>query len=166
MKTHHKITYRNVLESDRSFLLALYASTREDVRNFATHMSKNQQDDFINMQFELQDHHYKKYYPEAKFLVIQNYKKKIGRLYVDEANAEVCIIDITIDPNYRSKGIGLKIMSSIISDAEEKNKTVSIHVAKNNKAINLYNRLGFEIVEDTSVYHRMVKYPENQLQLR
>lgn len=151
----HKISFRPVSERDKSFLLDLYSSTRDDVRLYRHQLLDSEKDAFIRMQFEAQDRHYKKYYPDADFLIIQSHKKDIGRLYLEEWTSEIRIIDITISPAHRSKGIGRTIMSDVIGKAEAKGKAVSIHVAKNNRAMHLYEQLGFEVTGGTEVYHLM-----------
>jgi len=159
MSHDESISFRNVEQGDRLFLLQLYSSTRVDIRTYASHMSIEEQEIFIEMQFNAQDRHYKKHYPDAEFLIIKWKKKDVGRFYVEEWPSQFRIIDITIDPEYRGRGIGQKVMSLIMAKAEAKDKSTSIHVDKENKAINLYKRLGFVIDGGTEIYHLMTTHP-------
>ena len=149
------ITFRKAQAEDREFLLGLYSSTREDIWNNDIRMSDDEKKEFVFMQFHLQDTHYKKYYHDAEFLIIVLNNKDIGRLYLLEMDEEFRVVDITIDPSFRSKGIGNKVMTRIIDKAVRQNKAVSIHVEKNNRALHLYHRLGFQIEGGTEVYHLM-----------
>lgn len=143
------------MEADRPFLLRLYGSTREDIHLYGFNMSESEKASLIAMQFEAQDLHYKKYYSNADFLIIQESNEDVGRLYIEEWPKEIRIIDITIAPEHRGRGLGKQIMASIIKKAKKKGLQVSIHVAKNNRALNLYNRLGFEKTGGTDIYHLM-----------
>ena len=164
MKTgkNSKISYRTVEGKDRPFLLHLYAGTRYDVHEHMINVTPEQKDEFIRMQFEAQDAHYQKHYPDAQFLIIQHRKKDVGRLYMEEWPSQIRVMDITIDDSYRGKGIGETVMLEVIKKAEKKGKSTSIHVAKDNRALNLYHRLGFEIDGGTDVYHLMVKRVTDQ----
>ena len=159
------ISYRTVKESDREFLFRLFESTRDDIRKHATKLSYVEQTELIRMQFQAQDKHYKKFYPDAEFLIIKSRNKDIGRLYIEEWPSQIRIIDITIDPKFRGKGLGGQIMADIIRKSESKGKATSIHVAKDNRALNLYNRLGFEIDGGTEVYHLMVRPANSQMEV-
>ena len=58
-----------------------------------------------------------------------------GRLYLWEMNGEIWIIDISLLPEFRGKGIGRKILTEIIEKSRKKNKTVALHVAFGNPEI-------------------------------
>ena len=156
VKNH--LSFRPVAENDRPFLLFLYRSVRDDLDVMSGKMEEAQIDVFVQQQFDLQDHHYKKYYPNAAFKVICYRKKDCGRLYINEEPDEIQILDITFDPKYRGRGFGGIIMTDIIDEAKTKNKNVNIYVKKDNRAMNLYNRLGFQITEEGPIYNQMKKY--------
>ena len=64
----------------------------------------------------------------------------------------VLLDEIFLDENYRNKGIG----SSIISKIFKTNNIVYLWVYKDNiKAINLYKKLGFNLVEETETRYYM-----------
>ena len=130
MSGDNGISFRKVLKSDYDFLFELYESTRTDVKLYGAHLTREQQTAFIQSQFNLQDVHYKKFNPEADFLVVMLDGKDVGRLYVEELNKNVSIIEFTLHTSVRSKGIGSKIISDIIQSAHKKNKEVFICAAK------------------------------------
>ncbi|MBW4512743.1 MAG: GNAT family N-acetyltransferase [Scytonematopsis contorta HA4267-MV1] len=51
-------------------------------------------------------------------------------------------------PEYQCLGIGTQLIQSVISQAKSLNKPVVLHVLKINPAKSLYERLGFETVEE------------------
>ena len=58
---------------------------------------------------------------------------------------------------YQNQGIGTKLIQEILSKAEKSKKLVYLRVLKtNNKAQNLYKRLGFLIEEQTETHIIMI----------
>ncbi len=148
------ISLRPEQQGDESFLLKLYASTRAAEMQLVP-WNDAQKEAFLRSQFALQVHHYRKYYPEAAFLIIERDAQPIGRLYVDSSGPCVLVIDIAILPEHRSAGIGGRLMEDVLSSAATECKTVQIHVETSNRARKLYERLGFRQIEDKGVYFLM-----------
>ena len=63
---------------------------------------------------------------------------------------------IEIHPKFQSRGVGSRIVQGILDEPLEKNKSVNLFVFKVNPARNLYERLGFRIVEETETHYRMI----------
>ena len=139
-----------------AFLEALYASTRHDELAL-THWSEDERRTFLAEQFKAQHAHYMTHYPDADWLVIIHQRERIGRLYLERWPTQHRIIDIALTPKERGNGFGAAILNDLIDEASEAGKTVSIHVEKNNPAMRLYERLGFEAREDKGVYDLMVR---------
>jgi len=145
------VRLRPVTPDDRAFLLAVYGSTRTDELAL-TDWSEPQKAAFIQQQFSAQDHHYRKYYPNAEFSVIEFNGQSVGRLYVDRWEREIRIMDMAILPGYRNAGIGSRLLGQLQSEAGAAGKTLSIHVERMNPALRLYERLGFRPAADKGVY--------------
>lgn len=158
-----KIQYTPIrLPTDLDFLRKLYISTRWEEVAVLVDWTEEEKLKFLSDQFSFQHAHYMETYSSAEFLVIRQGKHAIGRLYKDYREAEIRIIDIALLPEYRGKGIGGKIMESILAEAKRKNKAVRIHVEHNNPAMKLYKRLGFSKIGDTGVYFFMEWKTENK----
>lgn len=148
-------TLRPETEDDIPSLLAIYASTRADEMALVP-WTTEQKDEFVRMQFLCQRKHYRENYDGATFDIIQLDGRSAGRLYVFRGPTEIRIIDISILPEYRGKGIGQELLSRILTEARQHRLVVSIHVERNNRALRLYERLGFRpIDEEGPVYLRM-----------
>jgi ribosomal protein S18 acetylase RimI-like enzyme len=52
------------------------------------------------------------------------------------------------------------LIKDLLTEAERAGKPVSLHVAKDNRARRLYERLGFETLEDTGIYFKMESRPQ------
>ena len=148
------IAYRPAREDELDFLGAVYASTRTEEIAQAGWPPEMEQA-FLKQQHEAQHAHYANVYPEAERLVIERAGERIGRLYLQEWEGNVRIVDIALLPAFRGGGVGEAIVRDIGEDARARGKKVSIHVEIFNPARRLYERLGFVPVEDKGVYQLM-----------
>ncbi len=145
--------------NDLNFLRELYASTRRE-EMAPSGWPQEQIEAFLLQQFEAQHTFYVENFASTDFdLILSEKKEPIGRLYLDERDEEFRIIDIALLPEARGKGIGGKILQSILDRAFEAGKAVRIHVEQFNPAMKLYLRLGFKLVEEQGVYHLMEALP-------
>jgi ribosomal protein S18 acetylase RimI-like enzyme len=55
-------------------------------------------------------------------------------------------------PAYRGQGIGSSLLDALLAEGQQAQKPVTIHVEKQNRALHLYERLGFERIADRGVY--------------
>jgi len=152
------IALRPVCEEDTELLYAIYAGTRsEEVAQSG--WTPEQQAEFLRMQFQAQDAHYRKHYPGAAFQVVLQSGVPAGRLYVARWAQEIRIMDIALLPEYRGRGIGTKLLGDLIEEAAAAGKSLTIHVERFNRALSLYERLGFRPVEDKGVYYLLSRDP-------
>ena len=75
-----------------------------------------------------------------------------GRLYVHRGPSDIRIMDIALAPAFRGRGIGTGLLRTLIVEAEESGRKLSIHVETNNPARRLYERLGFRPAGEHGVY--------------
>lgn len=148
------ISLRPLQELDLPFLYRVYASTRKEELS-AVPWSAEQKADFLRMQFEAQHAYYQEQFPAASYDIVVVIGKLAGRLYVDRRRDEIRIIDIALLPEYRGQGTGSKLLQGILQEARSQGVPVRIHVESNNPAMNLYQRLGFRMIEEQGVYHLM-----------
>jgi ribosomal protein S18 acetylase RimI-like enzyme len=145
------VSLRPITPEDESFLAGVYASTRAD-ELAVTGWSEEDKAVFCRRQFDAQAAHYRENYPGALFQVIERDGVSIGRLYVAHWEREIRIVDISLLPEARGTGIGTKLLRDLQEEARLPGKTLTIHVERFNRALQLYHRLGFEQVEDKGVY--------------
>ena len=144
-------TLRAAEPADLPFLQAVYASTRAE-ELAQTNWTTEQKAAFCQHQFAAQDAHYRAHYPTAQFLVVEQAGERVGRLYVDHWEREIRIMDISLLPEFRGTGTGSWLLRHLQDQARRENKALSIHVEKFNRALGLYERLGFHPKEDKGVY--------------
>ena|SRR5688572_25792764 len=145
------VTYRQFTDDDLAFVSDLYASTRrEEVA--MTGWPADMQANFLAQQAAAQHSHYTIHFADAEWLIIERDGRAIGRLYLRETAGDLHIIDISLLPDSRGQGLGGAILADILDLARDRGDAVTIHVERNNPARSLYARLGFEPVEEGSVY--------------
>jgi ribosomal protein S18 acetylase RimI-like enzyme len=145
------LTLRPITPADDSFLARVYASTRAEELAI-TGWSEEQKAAFCRMQFDAQTTDYQRNNPDASFLIIERAGIAIGRLYVARQEKEIRVIDIALLPESRGSGIGTKLLRDLQEEARTAGKSLTIHVERFNRALHLYERLGFRKVEDQGVY--------------
>lgn len=145
------VLLRPATDADLSFLLRLYASTRAE-ELAAVDWPAEQRDAFVRQQFEAQHAWYREQYVGASFDVVEVEGEPVGRLYVARWERAVRIVDVSLLPEWRGRGIGSRLLGALLAEADAVGKPVSIHVERFNPALRLYDRLGFALSEDKGVY--------------
>src|SRR4051812_14838351 len=140
------VSLRPATGDDYEFLARVYASTRE-AELAPVPWSDEQKRAFLAQQFAAQTSHYAAQYAGASFDVVLVDGDPAGRLIVRRDDAAVHIVDIALLPEHRSRGIGTGLLRSLADEADRRAVALSIYVEINNPALRLYQRLGFEAVQ-------------------
>lgn len=150
---------RPATDSDRPFLLRVYAGTREPELE-ASGLPREQWGAFVEHQFAAQSHHYESY-EHTSYDVVLVGGEPAGRLIVARWPQELRIVDIALLPEHRGRGVGGTLMRKLIDEADERGVKASIHVERFNPAQRLYLRLGFRpVAEAGGVYLLLERPPE------
>jgi ribosomal protein S18 acetylase RimI-like enzyme len=76
------------------------------------------------------------------------YKQSIGYIKFKENEKAFNIIQFQISPEHQGQGYGRLVLDEIESKAHKKGKRLSLKVLKANPAKRLYERFGFQIVDE------------------
>jgi GNAT superfamily N-acetyltransferase len=150
-----RVTFRHVQESDAPFLCALYASTRYEEMKLVP-WSDEEKQRFLEWQFAAQTKHYFDAYDDAGFVVVELDGLPIGRLYVYRSEKDIEVVDISLVPELRGKGLGRQLLQELIDEAVQSGRRVVIYVEQFNPARHLYDRLGFRHIDTVGVYDHMI----------
>ncbi len=91
--------------------------------------------------------------PDDVGLIACNDETPVGAIWIRRIKAYGFVDDDTPElsiamlPEYRGKGIGTKLMDELFSLLQTRYAALSLSVSKENPAVRLYERLGFEIVK-------------------
>jgi ribosomal protein S18 acetylase RimI-like enzyme len=80
----------------------------------------------------------------------------VGVFKVLPEDDEVVLSQIYILPQYQNRGIGTKLIQSLLKSAHAEGKPVSLRALKVNPVHRLYERLGFELVKEDETYYYMI----------
>ena len=158
--TNGTLELRPVQPSDRDFLLTLYGEIR-GAEMAMVPWTEAQKNAFVLQQFDAQHAWWTTQYPTARFDLVLLDGCPVGRLYVDEWEQEIRVIDVALVARARGRGLGSRLLRAVFRQADEAGKPVSIHVEQFNPARRLYERLGFNYRDGgAGVYLKMVREPE------
>jgi ribosomal protein S18 acetylase RimI-like enzyme len=143
------------------FLFGVYAGTREE-ELAVLDWDDQRKEDFLRFQFNAQHKYYQENYPGALFQVILKDGAPVGRLYLHRRADEIRIMDIAVLREHRRLGIGTHLLGEVLAEGRQTGKRVSIHVERNNPALELYNRLGFKMSADRGVYWFLEWKPDGE----
>ena len=132
-----KLEFREATERDKQFLLKLRNATmNEHISTAGLELDQENHIERINYHFE-----------SAK--IIENMNRPIGLLKVVKEGTVWYIVQIQLETDFQGKGLGRKIIQSIITEAKENDVKVKLSVFKTNPALKLYLSLGFTTYLET-----------------
>lgn len=81
--------------------------------------------------------------------------ESIGCICALEREHELRIVRVFILPEYQGQGIGTRIVEDLLSSARQRGVPTRLRVLKVNPARRLYERLGFDIIDETDTHYEM-----------
>ncbi|RJE87685.1 GNAT family N-acetyltransferase [Paenibacillus sp. 1011MAR3C5] len=142
-------------QEDQSFQYEVYASTRlEEMRLMGWDIA--QQDTFLRMQFMMQQRSYAARYPNEAYQLILYDGVEVGHLLVSREDNAIRLVDVAILPHYRNNGIGTFVINNLMQEALATGRSTMLHVVRSNRAIKLYERLGFTKSAENEMYIEMI----------
>jgi ribosomal protein S18 acetylase RimI-like enzyme len=162
---------RPVEPKDRAFLLALYHSVRAPDL-IGCRLSRAQEEAFVAEQFRLQHAHYQRAHPTADYWVVERLRptgrpEPIGRLSLDRSMGEWRLLDLSLVPRARGRGVGTALLRWVQGDAVAAGAdAVDLHVEVTNTAASrLYLRLGFRRSPSRFASHDFLRWTPPELRL-
>lgn len=152
------VSLRPITDDDQHFLFQLYTSTRTGEKELVG-WEDEPWEVFLRMQFNIQHSQYMQNYEHPTFDIVMLGSTPVGRLYVNRGANEIRIVDISVLPEYRGRGIGAGLLSIIFLEGDDRGVPVTLHVERNNRALALYQRLGFRVEGDRGVSWFMERSP-------
>ena len=137
-----QVTLRDAMPEDRQFLASLYCDTRRGEVS-AWGWPAEQEEAFLNMQFEAQYRSYGTAFPRACDQIVCMEGNAIGRMLLSDSAEERRLIDIALLAAYRNRGIGTGLLRCLLRDCEMQHCSLHLQTLQGNPAARLYERLGF-----------------------
>jgi GNAT superfamily N-acetyltransferase len=148
------ISTRPVKPDDEKLLLHVFKSSRgDDLRGLGWDESRI--DGFLEMQYEAQRKFYESDYGDATDEVILSDGKPVGRLIVELREHEIRCVDLALLPEYRGRGVGTLLLRKLQEQATAANQPLRLQLIRFNRAVRLFERLGFVRISETGTHFQM-----------
>jgi GNAT superfamily N-acetyltransferase len=152
------LAVRRINDGDLGFLDDLYASTRaEEIAASGWPLEAQRQ--FLAQQFRFQHQYYQAHHAGADFLLLLRQGAPVGRLYWRAREQDATLVDISLVPPQRGRGLGTALLGLLVAHADLEGWPIDLHVEPANPARRLYERLGFAATHTHGVYLRMLRTP-------
>jgi GNAT superfamily N-acetyltransferase len=152
------IAFRPVTNADEEFLLELYKSSRgDDLRGLG--WDEDRISEFLTLQHEAQQHFYQTDNQDAVDEMILIDDQPAGRLIVERREKEIRCIDLSLLPAYRNAGLGTLLVGKLQAEARQSKRPLRLQVIRFNRAVNLFERLGFVRSSETGTHFQMEWQP-------
>ncbi|MGN6129426.1 MAG: GNAT family N-acetyltransferase [Nocardioidaceae bacterium] len=136
---------RPATDDDEQFLFDVFTTTwAEEVAalpnpNLAAHV--------LRIQHTAQERRFEARYGDYDRFVIVHDGRRAGRFYAQSTPTMVHAIDMTLLPEFRSQGIGSRIVGDLLAMTARNGQSVTLRVPRRNtRAIALYEASGFRLV--------------------
>jgi len=111
---------------------------------------------FLAMQFRLQQQGYASRFPTGTVRTIEYAGEPAGKLHSAAEGDSLVLVDISLLPEYRNRGIGTEAIRLLQREAAERSfRKVLLTVRADNPAFRLYGKLGFVPVGQAPLDIRM-----------
>ena len=87
--------------------------------------------------------------------IIELNGKRVGMMKVVKYPSYQELVQIQFSPSHQNQGLGTRLLKQMIDAAERADKAIALSVLKVNPAKRLYERLGFEVIEEVTHSYRM-----------
>lgn len=137
------VNFRQAQESDLDFLIDLRKVTMNNhLKKVSGAIDDKSHIDRIMYRFDA-----------AKIVLVDGIKAGLLKSHYDETGW--VIVQVQISPKYQGKGIGSKMVNSVLEQAAIDECVVTLSVLKGNPAKELYSRLGFEVISESEAEYTM-----------
>jgi len=136
------VTLRPARPEDRPFLFRVYASTRRE-ELLPLGWDDEATRAFLWAQFEHEDRDWMLHQPGAECMVVLRDGSPVGRLYLARSPQEIRVMDLTLLPEHRGRGIGRRLLGALLDEARSTRRTVRMNVGRASPMVELCRKLGF-----------------------
>jgi ribosomal protein S18 acetylase RimI-like enzyme len=152
------VTTRAATEEDDAFLFALFKAVRSLEFAYAP-LAPAQLDLLMNIQYTGQKQTYGAQYPDGDHIILVD-GLPVGRIWLFRGEAEYQLVDISLMPEFRNRGIGGVLVTDAIAAARAAGVRLCCSVAVTNaSSLRFHQRLGFQIAGQDEIYYELAIEP-------
>jgi ribosomal protein S18 acetylase RimI-like enzyme len=142
--TAEKIELRRATPEDFDMALNLYLVNMKPLTAELMTWDENKQSTSFAEQWNVDD---------VQIITLE--RRNVGWVQADETASEVFLQQLFVLPEYQGRGIGSRVLQTLLKHWESRAKPVVLNVLKNNPARRLYERHGFTVVGEVGVKLQM-----------
>ena len=147
----NELRLRPVTPEDASFLLRVYASSRE-MEMAMVPWTPEQKEAFLRSQFEAQTRDYTARNPGAEHSVLLYGGREVGRSFVTRAAGKIHIVDVTVLTSERGKGAGSAFVQRMQQEAAAAHLPLTIYVESFNPSLAFFAKRGFRPEKEEGIH--------------
>ena len=153
------ITLRPATEDDQDFLLELFKSSRgDDLRGLG--WEEERIGEFLGMQYEAQQNFVRADHPKINDQIVLSEGTPVGHLAVEHRPNEFRLVDLALLPEHRNHGTGALLIQELQTQSAAARRPLRTQVIRYNRAVGLFERLGFRRTSETGTHFQMEWLPE------
>ena len=122
---------RQCTEADEAFVYDVFCTTWES--EVAALPNQNLAQHVLRIQHIAQERRFAGRFPDRQRYVVKEGDQPVGRLYVDETGPVLQVIDLTLMPRVRDRGLGTRIFQDLMAYAESRGLTVRLRIERRNE---------------------------------
>lgn len=151
------ITLRPTLPEDQPFCLHLFTLVKTEELQ-AWQWDETLRARLMHMQFAAHEQHFRQCRETVSdsIVSVEPAAQAIGRMVVLRG-AGLHLADLTLLPEFRSRGIGSRLISDLQAQAAGEGLSLRLQCNPGNPALHLYLRLGFQVIEP-GVAHSLLEW--------
>lgn len=155
------VTRRPATTEDEPFLRRLITATVAE--ELQAHLwPQAQRESLLQLQYTVRRQGVRANYPNAVQEIILLDDAPAGYMVVARSTDEILLVDIAVLGEHRGSGVGTAVLRELCAESDGTGKSVNLSVNVTNRAIRLYERLGFERTGGDEVQHLMRRRPAGQ----
>ena len=145
------LTLRPVRADDKEFLYRLFSSVHFEKLTLAR-MNLEEKNRLIGFMYQAFSRHYSTIGLAADDRIVLLNNECIGRMILLQTREEIRLADIAILPEHRQRGVGSALIGQLQTESLISNRPVRLQVARFDRALRLYQRLGFYKIDVAEPY--------------
>jgi ribosomal protein S18 acetylase RimI-like enzyme len=112
-------------------------------------------DSLLDLQYKVRQQGIAGNYPSADSSIVLREDQPVGRTVVMRSEQEIHLVDIAVMAEHQSVGIGTAVFAKLFEESDLTCRPVRLNVNVTNRAVRLYERIGFQRVGGDEVQHFM-----------
>jgi ribosomal protein S18 acetylase RimI-like enzyme len=140
------LTLRPARADDEAFLYQLFYLAQVE-KLALSHLEEAEKEKLINLIYSGFKRHYSLLAGASDDRIVLLETESVGRIILLQSRDEIRLADIALLPGHRNKGIGSALIGQIQAESIVSKRPVRLQVARFDRALRLYQRLGFYQIE-------------------